>query len=343
VNRLIALPVFLGVFWIGTWTGARTDAAAGQEMLSLEGDINPVHDPAVIKERNTYYVFCTGGRQGQGVIPVRTSTDMRTWKASGFVLESLPEWATQEIPMARNAWAPDISFYSGEYHLYYSVSSFGSRNSAIGLATTRTLDRESPDFKWIDRGMVVRSFQDKDDWNAIDPNLVIENPASVWLTWGSFWGGIKMRRVDPQTGKLSTTDITLHSLSSRPREQPIGGSVEAPSIVRHGDYWYLFVSFDRCCRGAQSTYNVVVGRSREITGPYVDRAGKPMTEGGGTIVIEATTATWRGPGHQALLNDGGRDYMFFHAYFGEGRGRGSALQISTMIWEGGWPRVGALP
>ena len=84
----------------------------------------------------------------------------------------------------------------------------------------------------------------------------------MWLTWGSFWGGIKMRRVDPATGKLSTTDTTLHSLTSRPREQPISGSVEAPFIVRHGGYWYLFVSFDRCCRGADSTYNIVVGRSQ---------------------------------------------------------------------------------
>jgi len=120
-----------------TW---RSNATA-QEVLTLEGDVSPVHDPVVIKERDTYYVFCTGGRSGQGVIPIRTSPDMKTWTAAGFVMESLPEWATREIPMARNAWAPDISFYNGRFHLYYSVSSFGSRNSAIGLATAPTLDR----------------------------------------------------------------------------------------------------------------------------------------------------------------------------------------------------------
>ena len=319
-------------------------AQAAPEVLVLEGDLAPVHDPAVIKQGETYYVFSTGGGRGaQGIIPIRTSNDLRRWKLSGYVFGALPEWARREIPLARNAWAPDISRFNGRFHLYYSVSSFGSRNSAIGLATTPTLDRSSPEYHWTDQGMVLRSQEDRDDWNAIDPNVFVEDDRTVWLAWGSFWDGIKMRRLDAATGKLSEFDPTMYALSRRPRTPPINGSVEAPFIVKRDDSYYLFVSFDFCCRGPDSTYKVVVGRSHAVTGPYVDRAGIPMAEGGGSIVIEATSPAWRGPGHQAVLQEGGRDYLFFHAYFGAGRGRGSALQISTLHWENGWPRAGTLP
>jgi arabinan endo-1,5-alpha-L-arabinosidase len=325
------------------FTPAPPASAPLQQVLALRGDVSGVHDPSVIKAGGTYYVFSTGGRAGEGMVPVHTSADMRTWKASGYALAALPEWVAREVPRARNAWAPDISYYNGRYHLYYAVSSFGSRDSAIGLATTSTLDAGSPDYHWVDEGMIVRSHEATDDWNAIDPNLVIEDAGNVWLAWGSFWGGIKMRRVDAATGRLSASDTTLHSLSSRPREAPVGGAVEAPFVIRHDGYWYLFVSFDRCCRGADSTYNVVVGRARDVTGPYVDRAGTRMTDGGGSLVIAATTPTWRGPGHEAVLREHGEDFLFFHAYHGAGLGRGSALQISTIVWEDGWPRAGALP
>jgi arabinan endo-1,5-alpha-L-arabinosidase len=320
----------------------KTAAPKAPEVLTLTGDTEGVHDPVIIKEGDTYYVYCTGGgRGGQGVIPIRTSKDMRSWTMAGYVFDKLPEWVTKEIPAGRGAWAPDISFYSGKYHLYYAVSSFGSRNSAIGLATNATLDPKSPNYKWVDEGMVLRSYQDKDDWNAIDPNLFVEDKDHVWLNWGSFWGGIKMKRIDPSTGKLSDDDTQMYSLCSRERTPPIGGSVEAPFIVKHDDFFYLFVSFDRCCRGADSTYNVVVGRSRKVTGPYVDKDGKSMAEGGGSLVIASTTPNWKGPGHEAVLQEPGADYLIFHAYSGT-TGK-SFLQISTMVWENGWPKVGVLP
>src|SRR4026209_1131676 len=188
MRRLLSTAVVVASI-AAVFAGERSEASREpmprpQEVLSLTGDVSGVHDPAVIKEGNTYYLFSTGGRSGEGIIAIRTSTDLRTWKSSGYVLSTLPDWAMREIPQARNAWAPDISRFNGKFHLYYSVSSFGSRNSAIGLATTATLDPSSPDYRWTDEGMVLRSYQDKDDLNAIDPNLVLDGDRA-WLVWGS--------------------------------------------------------------------------------------------------------------------------------------------------------------
>lgn len=314
-------------------------------MLELEGDL-AVHDPAIIKEGDTYYLFCTGGSRRTGYVPIRCSPDLRHWELCGYVFDKLPEWALVEIPGTRGVWAPDISYFNGKHHLYYSISTFGKNNSAIGLATNKTLHFDSPDYKWEDQGMVVRSTAGVDDWNAIDANAVIEDENNIWLCWGSFWSGIQMRRLDPATGKLSAEDTTRYTLCSRPRKgtpetPPVEGAVEAPFIVRRNGWWYLFVSFDLCCRGADSTYNIVVGRSKKVTGPYIDRDGRPMLEGGGTQVIKAETENWKGPGHCAVFREGDQDYLVFHAYHGQ---TGKAeLKISTMEWKDGWPLVAPLP
>jgi arabinan endo-1,5-alpha-L-arabinosidase len=194
--------------------------------------------------------------------------------------------------------------------------------------------------------MVVRSTEGVDDFNAIDANIAIEDEDNIWLSWGSFWSGIKMRKIDPETGMLSDKDPTLYSLSSRPRLEdhttpPVEGAVEAPFIIKHGKYWYLLVSFDFCCRGADSTYHIVVGRSEDITGPYMDKDGRPMLEGGGSVVLRATTDNWKGPGHCAVLQQPDRDWLVFHAYHGQ-TGR-SALKIASICWENGWPQVAELP
>jgi len=329
--------VFALLFCV-TIAGAQAPASSKTqpEMLALEGDISPIHDPAIIREGNTYYVFATNRFQGK-LVPIFCSQDLLHWKFCGHVFDAVPEWALKEIPGARGIWAPDVSFVDGKYVLYYAVSTFGSNHSVIGLITNKTLNSTSPDYRWVDEGLVIGSTR-TDDWNAIDPNLIVEANGSRWLAMGSFWGGIKMRRLDPATGKLSEKDPTLYSLASRRPLEPT--AIEAPYIVKHDKHYYLFVSFDYCCRGKESTYKIMVGRSNKIFGPYLDRDNKPMMAGGGTLLLSGSSS-WAGPGGQSILLDKKSDLLVFHSY-NSTTGR-PALQISTIVWEDGWPRVAPLP
>ena len=195
--RTICFVVPLGILAVvaSCRSPSRATSPMAPEMLTLAGDL-AVHDPVIIREHDTFYVFSTGNRRA-GVLPIRCSKDLYHWSRCGSVFDKLPQWALQEIPQARAAWAPDISWYHGKYHLYYAVSEFGKNNSAIGLATNRTLDPNNPEYEWVDEGLVVRSHPGQDDWNAIDPQLVIQDERNVWLCWGSFWGGIMMGRIDP--------------------------------------------------------------------------------------------------------------------------------------------------
>jgi arabinan endo-1,5-alpha-L-arabinosidase len=199
--------------------------------------------------------------------------------------------------------------------------------------TNQTLDPASDKYRWVDQGNVIGS-EPKDDWNAIDPDVVLDEGGQPWLAFGSFWSGIKLRKLDGTTGKLFSQDQTLYSLARRPAP----GAIEAPNIIRKNDYYYLFVSFDFCCRGKDSTYNIRVGRSRHLTGPYIDRSGKSMMEGGGTLVV-AGSGRWAGPGHSAVLQEKDVDRLIYHAYDTEWRGA-STLQIATIRWDSeGWPAI----
>jgi len=330
--------VMLAVSTVAALSPMRAADAAKPEVLALEGDLSPIHDPAMARDGDNYYVFATN-RYQQKDVPIFCSADLHHWKFCGNVFDGVPAWALKEIPGARGIWAPDVKFVRGEFRLYYSVSTFGSNVSVIGLTTNKTLNPASPDYKWVDQGLVFASKKE-DDFNAIDPNLAVDQNGDMWMSFGSFWSGIKMRKIDPKTGKLASDDTTLYSLASRPRSAEVKAEIEAPFIVRRDNYYYLFVSFDRCCRGANSTYKTMVGRSDKITGPYVDKAGKAMMDGGGTLLIEGNES-WKGPGGGSVVQDTKGDFYVFHTYDGT-NGR-SFLQISTMVWENGWPRVGSLP
>ncbi|MEZ4666396.1 MAG: arabinan endo-1,5-alpha-L-arabinosidase [Anaerolineae bacterium] len=299
--------------------------------LDLSGDITQVHDPAIIKADGAYYVFCTGIG-----VPIRKSTDLLTWERPkpGKAIQQLPNWVRKAMPNIFDQWAPDISFYNNKYHLYYAVSTFGSNRSVIGLMTNISLDGVNPAYQWVDEGLVIESVS-TNNYNCIDPNLIIDAEGVPWLAFGSFWSGIKMRRLDYNTGKLSDEDTTLYSLAQRFENN---GSVEAPFIIRHHDYYYLFASFDQCCQGAASTYRVMVGRSDSITGPYLDRDGVELLKGGGTQVTFPTDR-WRGPGHNSILHDDDKDYIVYHAYDAPLAGI-PTLHIDPLEWDSeGWPFI----
>src|SRR5690349_14375855 len=152
---------------------AQGQVTSGSINSVIEGDIVGIHDPVIIRERDTYYVYGTNSDQPPATLRIRSSPDLVHWTKRGHVLDQLPDWATRLIPGARGAWAPDISKVNGRYLLYYSVSTFGSNRSAIGLVSNETLDPDAPNYRWRDEGVVVESTRDS-DFNAIDPNHVID-------------------------------------------------------------------------------------------------------------------------------------------------------------------------
>lgn len=303
----------------------------------LTGDLKPVHDPSIIKAGDTYYLFVTtsGENQPPGLIHIRTSKDLVTWTKSGAVFAAIPAWAKREIAGTKGLWAPDISYANGQYRLYYSISTFGSNHSAIGLATSPTLDPAAPGYGWTDQGAVIVSPRGG-DYNAIDPNAFTDADGKAWLAFGSFWTGLKLIRLDPATGKRLAGDASVLPLARRPNP----GAVEAPFLIHRGDYYYLFASYDFCCRGANSSYYTIVGRAKAVTGPFVDFDGKPLMQGYGQIVLHAKldpSGRWRGPGHVAILRDATRDYIVYHAYDARDKGV-PTLRIQPLGWTtDGWP------
>ncbi|WP_439134944.1 family 43 glycosylhydrolase [Pseudomaricurvus sp.] len=302
---------------------ANYSAGDPPSVLNLSGNL-VTHDPTIIEENGVYHVLQTGGEVDGLILPGKQSNNLSSWSgtAGAFTQGNTPYWLTQRVPGVKNLWAPDLSNFGGQFHLYYSVSTFGSNRSCIGHATRSSMSSG----RWTDRGSVICSSS-SDNYNAIDPNIVVDDSGTPWMSFGSFWDGIKMVKLT-QSG--SRADSQIHTLASRN-----GGAIEAPVIVKRCGYYYLFVSFDKCCDGANSTYNIRVGRSTNVLGPYVDKSGRAMLNGGGTELVRSSSR-WRGPGHNSVFFSNGKAYNMYHAYrslSGEPN-----LRISELVWDSqGWP------
>ncbi len=304
---------------------------------TLTGDVQPVHDPSIIRQGTTYYLFTTDviGLPPGNYLPIRCSTDKVNWSACGSVFSSIPSWVQNRVPGIAQLWAPDISYFNGLYHLYYAGSILQSQRSVIGLATNTTLDPRDPAYRWVDEGEVIASAPG-DDFNAIDPNIVVLADGSVAMSYGSYWSGIKQQRMDPQTGKLIATSHR-EDLATRPGVP--NNPIEGASIVHHGNYYYLFVSIDYCCNSniAGDNYKEAVARSSQPQGPFVDKAGVSMKEGGGTVLLQ-TNSEWLAPGGGTAYVDPqtGESLLVFHALKRSENGA-LYLWLKHIDWRNDWP------
>ena len=307
----------------------------------LRGDIVPVHDPSVIHAGDTWYAFTTDlpFTHEPHFLPIRCSPNAVTWQRCGYVFEALPDWVRRQVPAAVGLWAPEVVYFGGVYHLYYAASSLGSQQSAIGLATNTTLDRANSTYRWVDQGEVLSSHQG-DNFNAIDPAVLIDehSPAKeMWLTYGSFWSGIKQRRLDPATGRLSAADTHTYALAARPRDPR--HAIEGASMMQHDGWYYLFVSVGLCCEIPieRDTYRQLVGRSRSVHGPFAGEDGSSMLKGGGTVLLDSNSL-WLAPGGASVYDNpgAGETLVTFHALKRSENGA-LYLWIKRFAWKNDWP------
>jgi beta-xylosidase len=313
---------------------------AGQALAQLPvyGDYY-AHDPStMIKDGTNYYIF----RTSPGIMGKR-SGDLRNWAYTGRVFPgNPPDWVTNAVSgfdPNNWAWAPDIAYFNGRYNLYYAVSSWGTIDSVIGLVTSPSLN--SP--VWTDQGKVVQSDAvwqattntDFTSINCIDPSILVDTNGTIWMSFGSYSDGIMVIQLNPATGKPLGSAATAVKIAGNGATF-FSNTTEGSCISQRGGYYYLFLNFGGCCSGVDSTYNIRVGRSLAVTGPYLDESGNSMLNGGGTVLLEST-GRFIGPGHAAIMNDNGTNWFTYHYYDGNNGGT-PTLGLARLNWSAdGWP------
>jgi arabinan endo-1,5-alpha-L-arabinosidase len=303
-------------------------AIAASPVLALDGE-TAIHDPStVIQDQGRFYTYGTGNG-----LPYLVSDDGWQWRRGGQLMSAIPGGKPGPEVLARggnNTWAPDVIRVGDKIFLYYAAPGTQPR-AAVGLLVGRSLDSQSPDYKWEDAGPVAWS-DGVEDSNAIDPGVFLDpRDGRLWLTYGSYFGYIRLVELDPKTGRR------LH-----PRQAPVNVAInsEASILISHEGWYYLLVTHGSCCAGANSTYNIRMGRSRKVTGPYLDNMGIDMLEGGGKL-FAGSRGRHIGPGHFGLLDLGEGVQKFSMHYEADlDRGGASVLDIRPLLWRDGWPVAG---
>lgn len=286
---------------------------------ALTGDVY-THDPGIIKEGSLWWSPHTGPG-----ISMKYSSDGKAWTEGTPIFSSeLSWWRTYAPNMGKNdVWAPDIKYYNGRYWMYYSVSQFKTNNSAIGLTSCSSIAKGD----WRDDGMVISSASGTTNYNAIDPNITFDASGTPWLAFGSWFDGIHIVKLNTTTMKPTGSIYKIGYKS---------GGMEGASVVYNNGYYYLFASYGVCCEGVNSTYKIGYGRATSITGPYYDKNGVKMTDGGYSL-LDGGNTRWIGPGGQTIYKNGSSWLIARHAYDANNNGTATFL-ISDLYFDSNkWP------
>ena len=278
--------------------------------FALEGRV-VIHDPStVVSCDGKLYTYGTGGSS-------LVSDDGWTWRSG--------------IALPRRGLAPDVIHVGDRYYVYVAANIGAQPKAAVNMIWSKTLDPSSPDYKW-EEGGVVASSDGVEDSNAIDPGVFLDpTDGKLWLTYGSYFGYIRLVELDPKTGKR----VNGHD---KPLDLAI--NCEASYMMFHDGWYYLLATHGSCCRGADSGYNIRMGRSRKVTGPFLDADGIDMIQGGGKLLL-GSGGRLIGPGHFGLLDFGGGVQKFsMHWEADLDRGGASVLDIRPLLWKDGWPVAG---
>ena len=272
-----------------------------------------IHDPSTIMECDgKYYTFGTGG--------------------GGLISEDGWTWNGGAVRPGGGA-APDAIKIGDRYLIVYGATGGGlggRHNGRILTMWNKTLDPNSPDFKYTEP-IEVASSDGQEDCDAIDPGLLLDpTDGRLWCSYGTFFGFIRLVELDPKTGKRVEGNEAIN----------IAIDCEATDLMYRNGWYYLLGTHGTCCDGANSTYNIVVGRSRKVTGPYVDNMGREMLKGGGKMVVAAGGRVV-GPGHfgRLVLGDG-VEKMSCHYEADLDQGGRSVLGIRPLLWKNDWPVAG---
>lgn len=325
------------------WALTDTSSAAYPAPLTVTGSGIYVHDPNMIQDAaGTFWLYGTHNT-------LASSADMSTFTAlpTGDINPDFSWWASENTTGTAgrtDIWAPDVMYVNGTYYQYYSIPIYdtpsvaGSNKGAeavIALATSK-----SPMGPWTDAGKIISSCGTEPgcttQFNAIDPAPFVDASGKWWLSFGSWNDGIHILQLDPATGLRLGSNTTLYNIAARGAGEE--GSFIYPYLFNGTQYYYYFAPVSTCCQGTASTYRIITGRSTSPTGPFTDRGGLDLSNGGGTVLLSAHGNLY-GPGGQSVMTVGSQPLLVYHYYDGNNNGT-PTLGLNKLYFDSsGWPYI----